>query len=116
MDIAPSNSGFHPAGLILRQAVDRTPEKDPHPGIKPENNQDFSTQPVTQPELREIQQLAKRDREVRAHEQAHSSVGGPYAGSPSFPCEYWESGVNYPYFLEGGKHPANSRDFDKHTR
>ena len=96
MDIAPSNSGFHSAGLIFRQAVGRTPEKDPYPrGIKPENNQDFSKQRVTEPELREIQQLAKRDREVRAHEQAHSSVGGQYTGSPSYQYQRGSNGVSY---------------------
>ncbi|MCJ8339265.1 MAG: hypothetical protein MJK10_12415 [Pseudomonadales bacterium] len=35
-------------------------------------------------ELKVIQQLAARDRDVRAHEQAHASIGGPHAGSPSY--------------------------------
>ncbi len=35
-------------------------------------------------ESRQIQNLAARDREVRNHEQAHASVGGRYAGPPSF--------------------------------
>lgn len=42
-----------------------------------------------------IQQLAARDREVRAHEQAHSAVGGQYAGSPSYTFERGPDGVNY---------------------
>ncbi len=35
-------------------------------------------------EQAEIQDLAARDREVRAHEQAHMAVGGQYAGGVSY--------------------------------
>ena len=39
---------------------------------------------LQQAELKITQQLASRDREVRAHEQTHASIGGAYAGAPSF--------------------------------
>lgn len=52
----------------------------------------------------QIQQLANRDREVRAHEQAHASVGGQYAGSPSFSYERGPDGVNY---AVGGEVPIS---------
>lgn len=39
---------------------------------------------LTPDELRLIQQLRQRDREVRAHELAHQTTGGPYAGSARF--------------------------------
>lgn len=42
-----------------------------------------------------IQQLAQRDREVRAHEQAHAAVGGQLAGSPSYQFERGPDGVSY---------------------
>lgn len=42
-----------------------------------------------------IRKLAARDREVRAHEQAHASVGGQYAGTPSFSFQRGPDGVNY---------------------
>ena len=42
-----------------------------------------------------IRQLAARDREVRAHEQAHAAVGGQYAGAPSVTFERGPDGVNY---------------------
>ena len=42
-----------------------------------------------------IRQLASRDREVRAHEQAHSAVGGQYAGGPSYTYKRGPDGVNY---------------------
>ncbi len=43
----------------------------------------------------EIQQLKARDRAVRAHELAHSSVGGRYAGAPNFTYERGPDGVLY---------------------
>jgi len=42
-----------------------------------------------------IDQLAARDREVRAHEQAHAAVGGQLAGSPSYEYERGPDGVSY---------------------
>ncbi|NIB39242.1 catalase [Pseudomaricurvus alkylphenolicus] len=43
----------------------------------------------------EIQRLAQRDREVRAHEQAHAAVGGALAGSPSYTYTRGPDGVSY---------------------
>lgn len=43
----------------------------------------------------EIESLAARDREVRAHEQAHVAAGGQYAGSPSYQYERGPNGVSY---------------------
>lgn len=44
---------------------------------------------------REIRSLAARDREVRAHEQAHASVGGVHAGSPVYEYVRGPNGVRY---------------------
>ncbi len=46
-------------------------------------------------EQRQISQLSARDREVKAHEQAHAAVGGQYAGAPSYQFERGPDGVNY---------------------
>ncbi len=46
-------------------------------------------------EAREIQKLAARDREVRAHEAAHAAVGGQYAGAPSFTYQTGPDGKRY---------------------
>ncbi|VUD51588.1 hypothetical protein TDB9533_01457 [Thalassocella blandensis] len=43
----------------------------------------------------EIRELAARDREVRAHERAHTAVGGQYAGSPTYQYTRGPDGVNY---------------------
>jgi hypothetical protein len=52
-------------------------------------------QDQTLKEQRLIQELATRDREVRAHEQAHASVGGQYAGSPTYSFARGPDGVRY---------------------
>jgi hypothetical protein len=46
-------------------------------------------------ELQQIRKLAERDREVRAHEQAHASVGGEFAGAISLTTERGPDGKNY---------------------
>lgn len=46
-------------------------------------------------EKREVQDLKDRDREVRAHEQAHAAVGGQYAGAPSYDFETGPDGRQY---------------------
>ncbi|MEL0066681.1 MAG: putative metalloprotease CJM1_0395 family protein [Gammaproteobacteria bacterium] len=46
-------------------------------------------------EQTEIAELAAIDRKVRAHEQAHASVGGVYAGSPSYTYKTGPNGVRY---------------------
>jgi hypothetical protein len=44
---------------------------------------------------REIDRLAARDREVRAHEQAHKSAGGSLAGAATYQYERGPDGVSY---------------------
>lgn len=46
-------------------------------------------------EQRIVSELAARDREVRAHEQAHAAIGGPYAGAPQYTFERGPDGVSY---------------------
>ena len=43
----------------------------------------------------EIAELASRDREVRAHEQAHAAVGGAYAGAPTYTYSRGPDGKRY---------------------
>lgn len=46
-------------------------------------------------EQKEVEELKQRDKEVRTHEQAHASVGGQYAGSPSYEFETGPDGQRY---------------------
>lgn len=55
-------------------------------------------------ELDIIRELRARDQEVRAHEAAHASVGGQYAGAPSYSFETGPNGVRY---AVGGEVPIS---------
>ncbi len=51
---------------------------------------------LTEEERQEVEELKKRDREVRAHEQAHKATAGQYAkGGPSFEFEQGPDGRRY---------------------
>ena len=49
----------------------------------------------TEEELAEIARLKRRDREVRAHEQAHQAAAGQYAGAPRYTYQRGPDGRNY---------------------
>ncbi len=46
-------------------------------------------------EQKQVQTLRKRDREVRAHEQAHAAVGGELAGAPQYQYTVGPDGKRY---------------------
>ncbi|AWB66987.1 hypothetical protein C2869_11300 [Saccharobesus litoralis] len=46
-------------------------------------------------ERQQLAELKERDREVKTHEQAHASIGGQYAGSPSYEYEKGPDGNRY---------------------
>lgn len=56
---------------------------------------DSAAKQQQQQDLKVISELAARDREVRAHEQAHASVGGAFAGSPTYTLEKGPDGASY---------------------
>ena len=58
----------------------------------PEEEQD---QQQLELEQQQIEELKARDTEVRVHEQAHASVGGQYAGSPSYEYQRGPDDTNY---------------------
>ena len=51
-------------------------------------------------EQAQVEQLRDRDREVRAHEQAHATVGGQYAGAPSYT---YQTGPDNQRYAVGGE-------------
>jgi len=53
------------------------------------------SQALTDDEQKEIDQLKKRDLEVKNHERAHSSIGGRYAGAPHYQYETGPNGTRY---------------------
>ncbi|NLS94447.1 MAG: hypothetical protein GXX96_20005 [Planctomycetaceae bacterium] len=55
-----------------------------------------STDDLTEEEQQQVTELKDRDREVRAHEQAHLSAAGPYAtGGPSYEYQEGPDGRRY---------------------
>ena len=58
--------------------------------------EESATESLDQQELAQLQQLKRRDVEVRAHEQAHLSAAGQYArGGASFTLQKGPDGVSY---------------------
>lgn len=62
-------------------------------------------QPLSQREQRRVEELRARDAEVRAHEQAHKSVGGKYAGAISYEYTTGPDGRDY---ATGGSVPIDA--------
>ncbi|MBX2853438.1 MAG: hypothetical protein KTR21_00525 [Rhodobacteraceae bacterium] len=56
---------------------------------------DATGQPLSREQLAIVDQLKSRDREVRAHEEAHARVGGQYAGAPHYDYETGPDGNRY---------------------
>jgi hypothetical protein len=74
----------------VQDGLDKDNAEDPSAG---KQNADDKQQ--QQAEQVEIDKLATRDREVRAHEQAHAGTGGQYAASPSYEYERGPDGKQY---------------------
>lgn len=86
-------------GLAQNQTEPQILEKDNKPSA--ENGTSAAQhQNQVKAEQAVIQQLKLRDQEVRAHEQAHASVGGVHAGSASFT---YTRGPNGALYATGGE-------------
>lgn len=60
---------------------DAEPGRQSQADAERSNAQRISEERAQREQLEAVRDLARRDREVRAHEQAHQTVGGQYAGS-----------------------------------
>jgi len=75
--------------LERKAAIDK-----PEESSKPKDDQE-----LTEEEEKQVQELKKRDAEVKAHEQAHAAVGGSYASAPTY--EYTTGPDNKQYAIGG---------------
>jgi hypothetical protein len=50
---------------------------------------------LSEAEEKQVEKLKERDREVRAHEQAHARAGGGHAGAPSYSYQQGPDGKRY---------------------
>jgi hypothetical protein len=60
-----------------------------------ENGEKVDEAGLTEAEQREVEKLKARDREVRAHEQAHAATGGSVTGSPQLTFTQGPDGKQY---------------------
>jgi len=77
-----TNLGGGSAVSLQVQQSEAQPENKLEPGL-------------TDEERAAVARLKERDREVRAHENAHASAGGGYAGAPSYEFTRGPDGVQY---------------------
>ena len=64
---------------------------------------------LSEDEQQVVRKLQARDREVRAHEEAHATVGGQYAGTPSYT---FQSGPDGKRYAIGGEVPIDVSPVD----
>ncbi len=60
-----------------------------------EASQDTGSSELTEEEEKIVREMKQRDSEVRSHEQAHKTVGGPYAGAIQLETETGPDGREY---------------------
>ncbi|MCG8558918.1 MAG: hypothetical protein MI824_03880 [Hyphomicrobiales bacterium] len=65
------------------------------PASETEKSKTVGGEELTEGEERQVRELQQRDREVRAHEQAHAVAGGPYASPPSYQFTTGPDGKRY---------------------
>lgn len=65
-----------------------------------EKNSPEDPQELTEDEQKQVDELKKRDAEVRAHEQAHAAVGGSYASAPTYE---FQTGPDNKQYAVGGE-------------
>lgn len=81
-----------PAEVAESESIEETQETDP----KESPEEDLAFGELTEAEQRQVEDLQARDREVRAHEQAHLVVAGPYArGGPTYTFQAGPDGQRY---------------------
>ncbi len=85
-----SPGGEQPAGAGETEGADEAEEAAASPDGQKANGEELSEEEKVQ-----VQELAGRDREVRAHEQAHQAVGGQYAGGASYEYQMGPDGKRY---------------------
>ena len=89
----PSPAPSDARAASAREEADRSSESSTQSAGK-QDKAEASPQQQRLKQL-EIAELANRDREVRTHEQAHTAVGGSYAGAPSYTYTSGPDGQRY---------------------
>ena len=72
-----------------------TQEAEEEKEVDPNTPRAANGEPLTEEEQAELQDMKRRDEEVRVHEQAHQSAGGQYASAPHYEYENGPDGKRY---------------------
>lgn len=86
--LAPLMAAYHAKTAEARTAEAKAAAKET-------TVQETSPLRPSEAETRMIAKLKARDREVRTHEAAHATVGGPHAGHPSYTYQTGPDGMRY---------------------
>ena len=97
------NAGQAPQPLTYEKPVPQNAQQlNTQNDAAKDNGQDASAgkenaedQQQQQAEQKQLSELKKRDAEVKAHEQAHASIGGQYASAPKYEYEVGPDGKRY---------------------
>ena len=77
------------------QATDAPGSEESEEQVEPGRPTSASGEPLSDAEVREVEQLQDRDREVRAHEQAHKVAAGSYGGAIHYDYQRGPDNNNY---------------------
>jgi len=78
-----------------QSSSDQESAPEQQPSAEQQSAQSEQTEQQAQAEQQELRELQARDQEVRTHEQAHATVGGRYAGTPSYEYQQGPDGRRY---------------------
>lgn len=87
-------SGSKAADRSEDESSDSTVSREQKDGSEPKED-NSSALKLSPEELKMIEELKARDREVKAHEQAHKAVGGQYTGAISYSYQAGPDGKRY---------------------
>ena len=92
---SPKYGSSHNSDQSSNQHSNQSPSQHPTQAATTNRGADRAQLAQLAEEQAAVQKLARRDREVRAHEQAHASVGGSHAGHPNYQFTSGPNGVRY---------------------
>ncbi|HIX55945.1 MAG TPA: hypothetical protein H9850_00545 [Candidatus Anaerobiospirillum pullistercoris] len=86
------SAGQNPEGT---DSTGTTQEAEEEKEVDPNTPRAANGEPLTEEEQAELQDMKRRDEEVRVHEQAHQSAGGQYTSAPHYEYENGPDGKRY---------------------
>ncbi|MEP2704416.1 MAG: putative metalloprotease CJM1_0395 family protein [Roseibium sp.] len=83
------------SGQASQQGGSAPASQAAQPAENSDEEDDADGDGLNEAEEKQVEKLAQRDREVKAHEQAHARVGGAYASAPSYTFQQGPDGKRY---------------------